>query len=204
MNDNSFEETIPETLSNLRGLNELDLSHNNLFGMIPESLGRLPFLQILNVSFNDLNGEVPQTGFFTNASVISLTGNRKLCGGIAQLKLPGCTVPHSNERGRSLSPKVMAPLIVLAVCLVLFAGFFILRYKRRKSAENPASSSLNNPFIKISYHELLQATDGFSNDKLIGSGSYGSVYKGILHESQSPIAVKVFNLHHRGFKELHF
>ncbi|KAJ9175866.1 hypothetical protein P3X46_014374 [Hevea brasiliensis] len=198
VNDNSFEETIPETLSSLRGLHKLDLSHNNLSGMILENFGRLPFLKILNLSFNDLEGEVPQTGLFRNASVISLTGNRKLCGGIPELKLPACTVPHSNKRGRFLSSKVLGPLIVIAVCLVLFVGFFILRHRRRKSIENSASAPLNNQFIKISYRELLQATDGFSNAKLLGSGSYGSVYKGFLHESQSLIAVKVFNLYHRG------
>ncbi|KAF3624479.1 putative CBL-interacting protein kinase 5-like isoform 1 [Capsicum annuum] len=47
--------------------------------------------------------------------------------------------------------------------------------------------------IRISCYEFLQATDALSESNLIGSGSFGSVYKGILG-SGTAIAVKVFNL----------
>jgi serine/threonine protein kinase len=45
---------------------------------------------------------------------------------------------------------------------------------------------------------LLKATDGFSSAYLIGAGGFGSVYKGVLDEGQTTIAVKVLNLVHRG------
>ena len=51
----------------------------------------------------------------------------------------------------------------------------------------------------ISYNKLLKATNGFSSANLIGTGSFGSVYKGILNPSdQKAIAVKVFNQQRRG------
>eukprot|EP00257_Ricinus_communis_P008835 XP_002526891.3 putative receptor-like protein kinase At3g47110 [Ricinus communis] len=198
VNGNFLEGIIPEELSALRGLDELDLSHNNLSGMIPESLGSIPFLEILNLSFNDLEGEVPQAGILKNTSVISVTGNRKLCGGNPELKLPACVVLHSNKKGSSLATKLIAAIVVAFICLALVASFFIRRCKRSKSKERPSPLSLKDQFIKISYQELLQATDGFSDANLIGFGSYGSVYRGFLHQSQSFIAVKVFNLRHRG------
>lgn len=46
---------------------------------------------------------------------------------------------------------------------------------------------------RISYQELSRATNGFIEANLLGKGSFGSVYKGILSDGK-PIAVKVFNL----------
>ncbi|XP_021860580.2 probable LRR receptor-like serine/threonine-protein kinase At3g47570 isoform X2 [Spinacia oleracea] len=46
------------------------------------------------------------------------------------------------------------------------------------------------------YNMLLKATDGFSSRNLLGSGSFGSVYKGMLDGKM--IAVKVLNLQQRG------
>ena len=45
---------------------------------------------------------------------------------------------------------------------------------------------------------LLKATDGFSLTNLIGVGSFGSVYKGILGEDGSIVAIKALNLQHQG------
>lgn len=79
----------------------------------------------------------------------------------------------------------------------MLAGFFVLGYKRNKSrnksAENLASNSFDHQLLKISRGELVRATDGFSEDNLIGIGDYGSVYKGILCQNESIIAVKVLN-----------
>ena len=50
----------------------------------------------------------------------------------------------------------------------------------------------------VSYESLLKATGGFSSANLIGAGSFGSVYKGILDPDQTVVAVKVLFLHQRG------
>ena len=43
------------------------------------------------------------------------------------------------------------------------------------------SSDSRNLFLNVSYQSLLYATDGFSSINLIGVGSFGFVYKGILN-----------------------
>jgi serine/threonine protein kinase len=53
-------------------------------------------------------------------------------------------------------------------------------------------------FSKISYKTLYQATEGFSPSNLIGSGSFGSVYKGTLHQEEKVVAIKVLNLQRKG------
>ena len=46
----------------------------------------------------------------------------------------------------------------------------------------------------VTYKELYQATSGFSSNNLIGSGSFGSVYKGALNGNETLVAIKVLDL----------
>ncbi|XP_028098545.1 probable LRR receptor-like serine/threonine-protein kinase At3g47570 [Camellia sinensis] len=65
--------------------------------------------------------------------------------------------------------------------------------------ENPLEEKWGGRlFPKISYTNLLKATDGFSTENLIGSGHYGRVHKGMLSPDETTVAVKVLNLHQRG------
>ncbi|KAB2622923.1 LRR receptor-like serine/threonine-protein kinase [Pyrus ussuriensis x Pyrus communis] len=56
----------------------------------------------------------------------------------------------------------------------------------------------------VSYPELLESTNGFSVDNLIGSGSFDFVYKGVLPSDRMIVAVKVLNLHQQGAYESFF
>ncbi|KAK3152489.1 hypothetical protein QOZ80_2BG0159650 [Eleusine coracana subsp. coracana] len=52
----------------------------------------------------------------------------------------------------------------------------------------------------LNYNDLARATEGFSHTNLIGNGSFGSVYKGIIHYGgkANSVAIKVINLQQRG------
>ncbi|XP_048319672.2 probable LRR receptor-like serine/threonine-protein kinase At3g47570 [Ziziphus jujuba] len=191
---NEFDGTIPQALESLRGLEEMDLSRNNLSGLIPKFLGELLSLKVLNLSYNNFDGELPGKGIFSNAAGVSVIGNDKLCGGIPKLLLPPCRKEKSNSRRKIFSRKMVIPVtcaaILLAVILSLFVGFSKWRHVTKSSTEDWQAS--------MSYLDLFQSTDGFSENNLIGSGSFGSVYKGILPRDNNIIAIKVLNLQQPG------
>ncbi|XP_058099929.1 putative receptor-like protein kinase At3g47110 [Magnolia sinica] len=210
ISENKLSGEIPTSLGNcqnlsnsflvkLRGIEDMDLSRNNLSGHVPEYLGKFAFLQSLNLSFNNLEGELPKEGIFKNLSVVSVLGNKNLCGGIPALHLPTCADQSSKKGGKSIRLKVIIPVITLGLLLFLLSCSYAGSCWIRKSSKKSSSmSSLDGPYLKVSYKELLKATDGFSLANLIGVGNYGSVYKGILDRDERIIAVKVLNLQQRG------
>ncbi|KAJ6821177.1 receptor kinase-like protein Xa21 [Iris pallida] len=200
---NLFEGSIPTSLSALRGLQELDLSKNNFSGKIPTFLGDFSDLHVLNLSYNNFEGEVPRKGVFKNKREISVLGNDKLCGGDPILHLPICAFlgPKKNHKSPKLAVTISVCSGFLCLCLFLFFLFVAFRrWIRQRSRSKPIENyTIKKQHISISYAELVKATNGFSD--LIGSGNYGSVYRGKLddHENVTKvIAVKVFNLRQLG------
>ncbi|XXG46734.1 hypothetical protein AAC387_Pa02g1505 [Persea americana] len=199
LDNNRFQGTIPSSLSTLRSIQGFDLSSNELSGQIPEYFSNFPLLFYLNLSFNDLNGEVPKEGAFKNASVISVVGNKRLCGGLPVLQLPNCTLNASKKQRGSFLLKIALPTIGVVLCSVLVLGVLGVYYCKRSSKKKSSfNSSMGKFFMKVTYQELQKATNGFSSDNLIGVGSHGSVYKGTFDIDEKTIAVKVLNLENRG------
>ncbi|KAF8686614.1 hypothetical protein HU200_043440 [Digitaria exilis] len=195
---NKLSGRIPDALSSIAALQELYLAHNNLSGLIPSSLQKLASLHTFDASFNDLQGEVPNGGVFANLTDISVTGNSKLCGGIAQLHLAPCS-PHTlsnskKDRSKSLMISLTTTGAILLLVSVLVT---IWRLKQRpKSQARPTIAE--EGFQRVSYQALLRGTNGFSEFNLLGKGRYGSVYKCTLEGQDTPVAVKVFNLQQLG------
>ena len=194
---NSFEGAIPSSMASLKGLRRLDVSQNNLSRSIPKELEKLHFLENLNLSFNNLVGEVPTEGVFKNTSVISLIGNTKLCGGIPKLQLPKCPVKVMKPRN-SIGFKLAIVIISIVLFLFLFSSFLVLYWMKKSKKESLCVVSTMDLLPNVSYKELYQATSGFSPNNLIGSGSFGFVYKGALDQEERLVAIKVLNLQCKG------
>lgn len=194
LQNNFLSGSVPSLLSQLKGLQILDLSNNNLSGQIPTFLSNLTMLSYLNLSFNDFSGEVPTFGVFSNLSAISIHGNGKLCGGIPDLHLPRCSSQSPHRRQKLL----VIPIVVsLAVTLLLLLLLYKLLYWRKNIKTNIPSTTSMEGHPLISHSQLVRATDNFSATNLLGSGSFGSVYKGEINNQageSKDIAVKVLKL----------
>ncbi|GLJ52832.1 hypothetical protein SUGI_1125540 [Cryptomeria japonica] len=195
LSSNELEGPIPDSLRRLKSLVSMDLSSNNLSGLIPVSLKSLNMLQYLNLSFNNLSGEVPKEGMFKNLTAASFMGNMFLCG--EWIQLPPCPGVHNTQlKDHSSRIRIFAPLAgtitFLLVCLLIVG----LIYRRRKVKSNVQNDMLPLELIKdkgVSYQEIFKATDGFNQEKLLGTGSFGSVYKGIMDDG-TVAAFKRLNL----------
>ncbi|KAH9753574.1 protein kinase domain-containing protein [Citrus sinensis] len=188
---NRLQGPIPDSFGDLISLKFLNLSNNNLSGAIPASLEKLSYLENLNLSFNKLEGEIPRGGPFRNFSVESFEGNELLCGS-PNLQVPPCkTSNHHTLWKNSLLLRIVLPLSAIFMIVVIL---LILRYRQKgKRPSNDANMPSIATWRTFSHLELCRATDGFSENNLIGRGGFGSVYKARLGDGME-VAVKVFNL----------
>ncbi|KAI3875396.1 hypothetical protein MKW98_000073 [Papaver atlanticum] len=199
---NFFQGNIPPAIIFLKGLQILNLSHNNLSGALPKGFENLTTLMKLDLSYNNLEGVVPKDGVFKNMSAFSIEGNIKLCGGISDLQLPNCSI--SSKRKPRISLPIKATIIITAIVVLFLAStvLFLTLHWRKTARLKMHSTALDigNQYMGISYYDLLKATNGFNDStNLLGVGSFGSVYKGILPEDESrPVAVKVLHTQQRG------
>ncbi|KAM3394090.1 hypothetical protein P3S68_003092 [Capsicum galapagoense] len=83
----------------------------------------------------------------------------------------------------------------LAILLVPIIFVFVWIWCRRgKRAPQQADDSLSTTKLeRISYYELIKVTDDLNESNLLGSGSFGSVYKGVLN-SGTVVVVKTLVL----------
>ena len=157
-------------------------------------------MKLLNLSYNNFEGEVPTNGVFKNISATVIKGNSKLCGGMPKFDLPICKYNKPKKRKLTLSLKLIISIVSSLLGVILVMLFLLLRSLKRKRRESILNNS-GNLILNISYQSLLKATDAFSSTNLIGVGSFGSVYRGILGHDRCIVVVKVLNLlHHEASK----
>ncbi|KAM3714536.1 hypothetical protein ACB098_01G343100 [Castanea mollissima] len=197
MSKNSFQGNIPQSFGQLRGMDQLDLSNNNLSGAIPKYLETLPYLKYLNLSFNKLSGEIPSTGPFTNFTAESFLGNEALCGNPIFGVRP-CTSPTPlGSRVKQVLLKYIVPVIA---SIIIFTAVVMMQRRHPQCNMQIPGLPITLPTVDhrmISYKELSHGTNNFCESNLLGTGGFGSVYKGILSDG-TIIAVKVLNLQLEG------
>ncbi|KAG2635122.1 putative leucine-rich repeat receptor-like serine/threonine-protein kinase At2g24130 [Panicum virgatum] len=205
LSHNSLAGSLPASLGRLQNLESLDVSNNSLTGEIPLSLTKCNMLEHLNLSYNDLSGVVPATGPFVNFSFLSYLGNRRLCGPVVRR---GCGTPRHKRawyQSRKFLVVLCACSAALAFALTILCAVGVRKIRERLAAVREdmfrgrrrggggSSPVMKYKFPRITYRELVEATEEFSADRLVGTGSYGRVYRGALRDG-TMVAVKVLQL----------
>ncbi|WVZ50105.1 hypothetical protein U9M48_001392 [Paspalum notatum var. saurae] len=195
LSHNTLNNSVPDSFKDLISLATLDLSYNNLSGGIPMYLANLTYLTTLNLSFNNLQGQIPNGGVFSNITLQSLMGNVGLCGAPRLGFSPCLDKSHATD---AHNLKLVLPIVAVAFGAIVLCSWLIIRQKNKRP--NAAASSdmadVTNHRL-ISYQEIVRATANFSEDKLLGAGSFGRVFKGQLDDGVL-VAIKVLNMqdHH--------
>ncbi|KAJ4951158.1 hypothetical protein NE237_027990 [Protea cynaroides] len=196
LSHNALQGQLPESLGDLRNLEVLDVSNNYLSGGIPASLSRCPSLSLLNLSFNDFNGSIPTCGIFNFVTNLTFLGNTHLCGSV-----PGLHICYKKKHWfQSHKYLIMvcvigsaSPLLATVVCVIGLRRIKGMLASSKDKAFGNSTPAMRSKFPRITYRELSEATRGFDQERLMGSGSYGHVYKGVLGDG-TVVAVKVLNL----------
>lgn len=99
-------------------------------------------------------------------------------------------LPRLGQKARSKVLQTILPIV--AVVFLLSAGTTIFLCMRRnlRYAELREDWEVEYGPRRFCYKDLFDATEGFKNKHLLGTGGFGSVYKGVLPISRLDIAVK--------------
>lgn len=191
LSHNSLQGKLLESIGNLHDLEVFDISFNSLSGEIPQSLNNCTSLKLLNLSYNDFSGLIPSTGLLSMFTDLSFLGN-----------------PHLYRKFKKQGKWFHSKIFLITVCVVAsvlaftITILFVIKIRKIRNNllnrrddgfEGDTLPALRSSYPRITYRELSEATRGFTEEMLIGSGSYGSVYRGILND-ETVVAVKVLRL----------
>ncbi|KAM3372623.1 hypothetical protein ACQJBY_019489 [Aegilops geniculata] len=218
LSHNDLSGVVPEFFEDLSKLEQLDLSYNKLEGAVPTS-GIFE-----NSAAVVLDGN---KGLCSNSSRLALP----ICPGISAATK---TKHHKSKHHLSLLATlllIVLPPLTISFLVLLWLLFTLWHrgvlfthcknvilsfspsdvlskifrlFGHLKRREVHTVSSHEEKLKRVSYRDILEATDWFSSEHKISSSCTGSVYVGRFKFENDLVAIKVFNLNEPGANESFF
>ncbi|XP_028082865.1 probable LRR receptor-like serine/threonine-protein kinase At3g47570 [Camellia sinensis] len=206
---NGINENIPKILSQLTNLNGLALTQNKLVGSIPSSIFNLSSITVIDIVGNQIQGTLPSNIEITLPNLQWLNSGLNLFTGSIPISMSDATKLYHLDFGTGdlnfLNSWVQATnLNFLDLSSNNFGGVFpesISNFSTNLGKLRLQNKKIVGSILTRMGICLLKATDGFSPSNLTG---VGSVYEGILCQSEKIVAVKVLNLQCRGASKSFF
>nr|CAE03909.2 OSJNBb0015G09.3 [Oryza sativa Japonica Group] len=173
---NMLNGSIPQLLGQLKSIVLLDLSQNMFVGQIPEFLVNFSFLNQLDLSNNYFEGPIPTGGIFQSSSAVILDGNTRLCSSSSYSIFGFPICPTTTLAKRKNNAHLLIIVIPPVTIVVLSFFFFMVTLLKGKQAHT--TSCYKETMKKVSYVDILKATNWFSPVNKISSSHTGSIYIG--------------------------
>ncbi|XP_030548962.1 receptor-like protein kinase BRI1-like 3 isoform X2 [Rhodamnia argentea] len=211
LSHNRLQGFLPGSLGSLSFLNDLDISNNNLTGPIPSGGQMITFPASRFENNSGLCGvPLPPCGSDTGSTVPSSSGGQER--------------KQSAKVGAIIGTGIAAFFIICILILMVVFYRLKIHHKMGKQREKyiqslPTSgtsswklssvheplsiniAAFEKPLQKLTFAHLLEATNGFSSESLIGSGGFGEVYKARLKDGHVVAIKKLAHVTGQGDRE---
>lgn len=143
-----------------------------------------PILQhTMYVGFSSSTGVLASSHYILGWSFSMNNGEAK---SLTLKTLP--SLPVSKNKKKAIILGITVSVFIVMMIVVILLVFYMVRKMRKIDVVEPWE--LNIGPHRFPYEELKQATRGFKEEELIGFGGFGRVYKGVLPNSNTQVAVK--------------
>lgn len=145
------------------------------------------------VNLTPILEETMYVGFSSSTGLLSsshyiLGWSFKINGEAKTLKNLPSLSSHTNKRTQTQKALILGLSISFVILIVLIIGSSL--YIKMKNNDVIEPWELEVGPHRFPYKELHQATKGFKDKNLLGFGGFGQVYKGVLQNTKTEIAVK--------------